>query len=164
MDHDFKHTWGSRSSIEIGGDIGFGDIPLMHSFHAFPNSPNKENILNRFSVAGVKSFETMYFNEFFSTRLATLHLKHKLVPFKISNTIRPELVLISRHAIGDFDNLQNHQGIDFRTLSQGYNEAGFELNKILFGFGLSFAYRYGAYHLPKIEDNIAFKFTFYLKL
>lgn len=164
VDYDFSHSWGSFSSIELGGDLGFGDMPLMHTFHSFPNSPNKEGIFNRFSVAGVKSFETMYFNEFFSTKLATLHLKHRLAPFKLSNTIQPELVLISRHAIGDFENPENHQNIAFNTLSQGYNEAGFELNKLFFGFGLSFAYRYGAYHLPNLEDNISFKFTFYLKL
>ncbi len=164
LDYEFLHSWGSLSSVELGGDIGFGDIPLMHTFHAFPNSPNKAGVFNRFSVAGVKSFETMYFNEFFNTKLATLHLKHKLTPFKLSNTIQPELVLISRHAIGDFDSPENHQNIAFDTLSQGFNEAGFELNKLFFGFGLSFAYRYGAYHLPRLEDNFSFKFTFYLKL
>ena len=164
LDYDFNHSWGSISSIELGGDLGFGDIPLMHSFHAFPNSPNKESIFKRFSVAGVKSFETMYFNEFFSTKLATLHLKHKFAPFRITNTLQPELVLISRHAIGDFENPEQHQNIQFNTLSKGYNEAGLELNKLFFGFGLSFAYRYGAYHLPQLEDNISFKFTFYLKL
>lgn len=164
IDYDLQHSWGSVSSIELGGDIGFGDMPLMHTFHTFPNSPNKENILNRFSVAGVKSFETMYFNEFFSTKLATLHLKHRLAAFRVSNTIQPELVLISRHAIGDFDHPEQHQDISFGNLSKGYNEAGFELNKLFFGFGLSFAYRYGAYHLPNLEDNISAKFTFYLKL
>lgn len=164
IDYEFLHSWGSFSSVELGGDIGFGDIPLMHTFHAFPNSPNKAGIFDRFSVAGVKSFETMYFNEFFSTKLATLHLKHRLSPFKITNSIQPELVLISRHAIGDFDNPEQHQNITFNNLSKGFNEAGFELNKLFFGFGLSFAYRYGAYHLPNLEDNISFKFTFYLKL
>jgi hypothetical protein len=164
IDYDFQHSWGSLSSIELGGDLGFGDIPLMHAFHAFPNSPNKPTIGNRFSVAGVKSFETMYFNEFFSTKLATLHLKHRLTPFKLSNAIQPELVLISRHAIGDFQNPELHQNIAFNTLSQGYNEAGLEINKLFFGFGLSFAYRYGAYHLPEFEDNFSLKFTFYLKL
>jgi hypothetical protein len=164
IDYDFQHSWGSLSSIELGGDLGFGDIPLMHTFHAFPNSPNKPTVLNRFSVAGVKSFETMYFNEFFSTKLATLHLKHRLAPFKLSNTIQPELVLISRHAIGDFQNPELHQNIAFNTMSQGYNEAGLEINKLFFGFGLSFAYRYGAYHLPEFEDNLSLKFTFYLKL
>lgn len=106
----------------------------------------------------------MYFSEFFSDRLATLQIKHKLRPFKISNSFKPELALISRYAIGDVSNKDKHIGISFKSLQQGYQESGFEINKLFAGFGLSFAYRYGAYHLPKFEDNIAFKFTFYLKL
>ena len=74
------------------------------------------------------------------------------------------MVLISRHAIGDFSHQDRHLGIDFNTLDKGYSEAGLELNKIFWGFGLSFAYRYGAYHLPNFEDNIAFKFTFNLQI
>jgi len=163
-DYVVQHINDHRTEFSIEGNLAFGSVPLTHSFHAFPNAPNKSSILDRFSVAGVKSFETMFFSEFFSTRLASLHMKHKFSPFKISNTLRPELVLISRHAIGDFTNQSRHLGIDFNTLEKGYSEAGLELNKIFWGFGLSFAYRYGAYHLPKFEDNIAFKFTFNLKL
>jgi hypothetical protein len=61
-------------------------------------------------------------------------------------------------------NIDRHQNITFNTLEDGYSESGFEINKLLFGFGLSFAYRYGAYHLPKTEDNVAFKFTFNVSL
>ncbi len=60
--------------------------------------------------------------------------------------------------------IERHQNIEFGTLSKGYSEAGLELNKLLFGFGLSFAYRYGGYHLPLISDNIAAKFTFNVSL
>jgi len=160
----YEHLNNSHTEFILEGNYAFGDVPLTHSFHAYPNAPNDEKILDRFSVAGVKSFETMFFSEFFSTRLASLHIKHSLAPFKISNKFRPEMVLISRHAIGDFSNQEKHLGVDFNTLNQGYSEAGVELNKIFWGFGLSFAYRYGAYHLPSFDDNIAFKFTFNLKL
>lgn len=163
-DYVINHINDHITEFSIEGNLAFGSVPLTHSFHAFPNAPNKSSILDRFSVAGVKSFETMFFSEFFSTRLASLHMKHKFSPFKISNKLRPELVLISRHAIGDFTNQNRHLGINFNTLEKGYSEAGLELNKIFWGFGLSFAYRYGAYHLPLFEDNIAFKFTFNLKL
>ena len=61
-------------------------------------------------------------------------------------------------------NINRHEGISFNTLEKGYTEAGFELNKLLFGFGLSSTYRYGAYHLPEEEDNIAIKFTFNITL
>lgn len=141
-----------------------GDTPLTHLYHAYPNNVNKPTILERFSVAGINSFETMYFNEFFSDRYATLQLKHYVKPFKITEKYRPQLVLISRMAIGDMSNIERHQGIEFGTFDQGFSEAGIELNKLLFGFGLSFAYRYGAYHLPKLEDNMALKFTFNITL
>ena len=106
----------------------------------------------------------MFFGEFFSDRLATLQVKHSLRRFYFSRRFKPELVLISRHAIGGLDNQERHLGIPFNTLDRLYNEAGLELNRLLFGFGLSFAYRYGYYNLPDLEDNISFKFTFYLKL
>lgn len=160
----FNHINAHQTEFALEGNYAFGEVPLTHSFHAFPNAPNKSTILDRFSVAGVKSFETMFFSEFFSTRLASLHIKHRFAPFEFSNTFRPEMVLISRHAIGDFSHQDRHLGIDFNTLDKGYSEAGLELNKILWGFGLSFAYRYGAYHLPNFEDNLAFKFTFNLQI
>jgi hypothetical protein len=66
--------------------------------------------------------------------------------------------------LGSLVQRERHLGLDFNTLEHGYNELGMELNKIFAGFGLSFAYRYGAYHLPEFEDNISFKFTFYLSI
>lgn len=163
MDYFLKRTNLSSTNFLFEANLALGDVPLTHLYHAYPNSPNKQKISRRFSVAGRRSFETMYFGEFFSDRLATLQVRHSLRRFTISEKLKPELVFISRHAIGDLSNQQKHQGITFNTLDQLYNEAGLELNKLLFGFGLSFAYRYGAYHLPRTEDNIAFKFTFYAK-
>jgi hypothetical protein len=77
---------------------------------------------------------------------------------------KPQLVLISRYALGNINYIERHQNVNFNTLNKGYTESGFEINKLLFGFGLSFTYRYGAYHLPDIGDNVAFKFTFNLTL
>ncbi|MBG6133013.1 hypothetical protein IWQ47_004249 [Aquimarina sp. EL_43] len=154
----------SKTSILFEADIASGDIPLTHLYHAYPNAPTKETVLQRFSVAGRRTFETMYFGEFFNDRLATLQVKHRIKPVKITNWFKPELVFITRYAIGDVSNLENHQGVNFSSLQRGYQESGFEINKLFAGFGLSFAYRYGAYHLPRFEDNISGKFTFYLKL
>ena len=154
----------TATEILIEGNIGFGELPITHLFHAFPNAPTKETILQRFSVAGVNSFETMFFSEFFSDRLFTAQLKHRLKPFNIGRKFKPEMVLISRFAIGDIRNPEDHLDITFGSLDQGFTESGFEINKLLWGFGTSLTYRYGGYHLPNFEDNIAFKFTFNLKL
>ena len=162
--HRFNHNKHSYTEVTIATGLAVGDTPLTHLYHAYPNNITKETILQRFSVAGINSFETMYFNEFFSDRFTTLQLKHFVKPFKITERYRPQLVLISRMAIGDMRNIERHQNIEFGTLSKGYSEAGFEINKLLFGFGLSFAYRYGGYHLPSLADNVAAKFTFNVSL
>ncbi|TDI77009.1 MAG: hypothetical protein E2O83_08715 [Bacteroidetes bacterium] len=106
----------------------------------------------------------MYFGEFFSDKLTTLQVKHSLRRFYFSRKFQPELVFITRHAWGDLKNPEDHLGVDFNTLDEFYSETGLELNRILFGFGLSVAYRYGFYYLPDFEDNISFKFTFKLKI
>ena len=152
------------SEIILVSGITNGDTPLTHLYHAYPNNIRKETILQRFSVAGLNSFETMYFNEFFSDKFATIQLKHYLKPFNVSERYKPQLVLITRYAIGDIKEPQRHQNVTFGSLKKGYTESGFEINKLFFGFGLSFTYRYGAYHLPKMEDNVAFKFTFNVTL
>ena len=162
--HLFKHKNDATTNITLVAGIAGGETPLTHLYHAYPNNITKETILRRFSVAGLNSFETMYFNEFFSDKFSTLQLKHSFRPFKITERFKPQLVLISRYAIGDMKSKDRHQGLEFNTLEKLYSESGFEINKLLFGFGLSFAYRYGGYHLPKLEDNIAFKFTFNLSI
>ncbi|WP_035483659.1 hypothetical protein [Gaetbulibacter saemankumensis] len=152
------------SQISLVAGIANGDIPLTHLYHAYPNNITKETILQRFSVAGNNSFETMYFNEFFSDRFTTIQFKQFIKPFHISQRFQPQLVLITRYGLGDIRNIERHQNVSFKSLNKGYTESGFEINKILFGFGLSFTYRYGAYHLPEFEDNLALKFTFNLTL
>ncbi|WP_178987299.1 DUF5686 family protein [Winogradskyella schleiferi] len=161
---EFKYKNDATTRITLVAGIAGGDAPLTHLYHAYPNNITKETILQRFSVAGLNSFETMYFNEFFSDKFSTLQIKHAFAPFKIAERFKPQLVLISRYAVGDMNSRDRHQGVDFGTLKHVYSESGFEINKLLFGFGLSFAYRYGGYHLPNFEDNIAFKFTFNISL
>jgi len=164
LDYYIKRTDLSSTNILLEGNLASGDVPLTHLFHASPNAPTKETILQRFSVAGTQSFETMYFGEFFSDKLATFKVKHSLRRFDLGKKFKPELVIITKHAIGELESRDQHLGLDFNTLEQVYNESGFEINKLIFGFGLSFAYRYGFYNLPEFEDNISFKFTFNLKV
>lgn len=155
---------GSITQVTVEGNYGLGELPLTHAFHAFPNNPNKPEILGRFSIAGKISFETMYFNEFFSDRQASIHIRHQLSPFKITRSINPELVFVTSHVIGDFNNKEVHQNIEFNTLENVYSESGLELNNIYSGFGLSTAYRYGAYHLPSFKENFSLKLTFQLSI
>jgi hypothetical protein len=164
VEYAFNRPDKSSTELLLEGHYSAGEVPLTHLYHAYPNAPNKDEILQRFSVAGRRSFETMYFNEFFSDKLLVGQVKHHFAPFNIFSFLKPEMVLISKVAWGDLDNAQRHQNVTINTLEKGYFESGFELNKLLFGFGLSASYRYGAYHLPDFADNVAIKFTFYLEL
>jgi hypothetical protein len=154
----------NKTTFLLKAGIGFGDIPITHLYHVSPNQPDKNSIFRRFSVAGRDSFETMFFNEFFSDRYVTVHAKHYFKRLRLLNKVEPEIVLISRFAIGDISNAEKHIGVGFSSLKKGYFESGLELNKIYKGFGLSAMYRYGAYHLPHFDDNISFKFTYYFTL
>ena len=158
--HKIFHKNKNESELTLVSGMSSGNIPLTHLYHAYPNNINKETVLQRFSVAGINSFETMFFNEFFSDRFITLQLKHTLKPFNISPWFKPQMVLISRYALGNINNTQRHENINFNALNKGYTESGLEINKLFFGFGLSLTYRYGAYHLPQEQDNMALKFTF----
>ena len=152
------------TEITLVAGITGGNVPLTHLYHAYPNNITKETIMQRFSVAGNNSFETMFFNEFFSDKFTTLQIKQYLKPFHVSDQFNPQMVLITRYALGDISHPEYHKNVTFSSLEKGYSESGFEINKLLFGFGLSFTYRYGAYHLPEFGDNVAFKFTFNLTL
>jgi hypothetical protein len=163
LDYYIKRTNLSSTNILVEGNYAAGNAPLTHLFHSSPNAPTNDEILQRFSVTGRRSFETMYFGEFFSDKLITLQLRHSLRRFYFSKRFQPELVILSKHALGDLGDRETHQGIGFNTLDQLYSEAGLELNKLFFGFGLSGAYRYGFYNLTDFEDNVSFKFTFYAK-
>ncbi len=162
--HQISHKNKNISEITLVGGVASGDIPLTHLYHAYPNNITKETIMQRFSVAGINSFETMFFNEFFSDKFTTFQLKHFIKPFHFTERFKPQLVLITRYALGDVNHTEKHQNVTFGSLEKGYTESGFEINKLVFGFGLSFTYRYGAYHLPEFGDNVAFKFTFNLTL
>ncbi|WP_373057705.1 DUF5686 family protein [Zunongwangia sp. H14] len=163
-DHQIIRLDQSRTEFILEGNYSFGNLPLTHTFNASPNNANEQGVFNRFSVSGKSIFETMYFNEFYSDRLAMLNIRHQLRPFRLGRSIRPELVLVSRFAIGDIRNKQQHLGTSFKSLDHGFSEAGLELNNIFAGFGLTTAYRYGAYHLPDFEDNFSLKFSFRLPL
>ncbi|MDU8886685.1 hypothetical protein RXV94_10980 [Yeosuana sp. MJ-SS3] len=162
--HQLKHRNTAISELTFTSGIAKGHTPLTHLYHVYPNNINKETILQRFSVAGITSFETMFFNEFFSDRFITLQYKYFFKPFRISEYFNPQLVLITRYALGNMDHIDRHQNATFGTLEKGFTESGLEINKLLFGFGLSLAYRYGAYHLPEFGDNVALKFTFNITL
>jgi hypothetical protein len=153
-----------HSGILLETGYAFGDVPITHLYNTSPNNISKDKIMQRFTIAAKNSFETMFYNEFFSSRYATLQLKHSFQSLPISSSFTPTLVLVTRTAIGNMEKPEQHSGFVYKTLDKGYIESGIELNNMIGALGLNLFYRYGANSLPDLEDNISVKFSFVLDL
>ena len=152
------------SSLLLETGYAFGDVPLTHLYNTSPNNISKNKIMQRFTIAAKNSFETMFYNEFFSSKYITVQLKHSFQKLALSKSITPTLVLVTRTALGNMEKPQQHSGFVYKTLDKGYLESGLEINNIVGTLGLNFFYRYGANSLPDLEDNISVKFSFVLDL
>lgn len=163
-EYEKKHLNGQKTALRIAAGYANGDIPLTHLYSTSPNNLTKDNILQRITIGGKNSFETMYFNEFFSSEFVTFQLKHSLRRIPIFKKIKPAIVFVSRAAWGEMKQPEKHLGLDYKTLNDGYFESGIELNQIYQGLGLSGFYRYGPYALSSFQDNLAVKLTFILRI
>ena len=159
-----KHLSGQKTTFLWQAGVSLGNTPLSHLYSVSPNNLDREAILSRVTFANKTSFETMYFNEFYSDKYSLFQLKHYFNKLQISKNIKPTLILGSKVAFGNFSHPEDHQGIEFKTMEKGFFESGIELQNIFKGFGLSTYYRYGPYQLPKFDQNIAIKLSFTLNL
>lgn len=163
-EYQIKYLDGQRTSFLFEAGRAFGDLPLPQLYSNSPNNLNKETIFERITFAGKNSFETMFFNEFFSSEFMSFQVKHGFNRMYLFKKIKPSIDFVTRMAWGNLKNPETHIGIDYKTLNRGFFESGLELNQIYNGFGLGGYYRYGPYQLSDIKDNIAIKLTFILDL
>jgi hypothetical protein len=162
--YELPYLSGQKSSVLLQTGIAFGDVPITHLYSIVPNNLNRDAILQRITFAGKNSFETMYFNEFFSNKYASLQLKHTFNKVRFGYKINPEITVVTRMAIGSNNKDNQHLGISYKTMEDGFFESGVEFNKIFKGFGLVTFLRYGPNQLAKFEDNIAIKVSYFLDL
>lgn len=159
-----KYLSGHKTTLLWQSGISFGQTPLSHLYSVAPNNLDKNNLLKRITFASKTSFETMFFNEFYSDRYTFLQLKHQFHKIVISKSIKPIFILASKAAFGNLTHPEYHSGITFKTMEKGFFESGLEIQNIFKGFGISSYYRHGPYQLPRWEDNLAIKISFTLNL
>ena len=163
-EYEKQYLNGQKTSLLFEAGYAFGDVPLTHLYNTSPNNLTKETIVQRITFSGKNSFETMFYNEFFSSQYAFFQFKHGFSRIRIIKKIKPSVVLVSRMAWGNLAKSEQHAGLAYKTLNKGYFESGIELNQIYKGIGLSGFYRYGPNQLTKFEDNIAVKISFIFDL
>lgn len=165
IEHDISYLSGQKTAFLFQTGLGFGEIPLTHLYSIAPNNLDKKTLFSRITFAGKNSFETMYYNEFFSNQYFMFQAKHSFNKIRIRNKLNPTLTAVTRFAYGSLDKPQNHQGtLKPKTLENGFMESGIEVNKIYSGFGLNLFFRHGANSLPRLQDNLALKISFQLDL
>ncbi len=162
LNHQIPFISGHKLSFILQAGRSFGDAPLTHLYSISPNNLPIERPIDYIAIAGENSFETMYFNEFFSTKFSSFQVKYFFNKVKLGYKFSPEIALASRMAFGTFENQQRHSGFQFKTLEKGFYESGFELNKIWNGFGLNCFYRHGGNALNSLKDNLSVKLSFVL--
>ncbi|MGA9637195.1 DUF5686 family protein [Flavobacterium sp.] len=163
-EYEKKYLNGQKTNLLLQAGYALGDLPITHLYNSSPNNITKETILKRITFAGKNSFETMFINEFFSSEFLFFQFKHSFNRLKLFPKVKPSFVLVSRMAWGNLNKPEQHVGLDYKTLDEGFFESGLELNQIFNGLGLSAFYRYGPNQLPKLEDNIAVKLSFVFNL
>ena len=163
-EYEKKYLNGQVGTAVLQTGLAIGNTPLTHLYSTSPNNLDRDGVIERITLAGKNSFETMYFNEFFSSRYVMLQLKHGLTRFTVFRSLKLSPMVVTRFAWGNLDNKTDHMGIAYKTLEKGYYESGLEFNEIFKGFGLSTFYRYGPNHLPTFDRNISVKFSFVLSL
>lgn len=163
-EYEKKYLNGQKTSLLLQGGYAFGDAPITHLYNTAPNNLTKETIVQRITFAGRNAFETMYFNEFFSSQYLFFQIKHGFDRITLFRKVRPSLVLVTRMVWGNMEKPEQHVGPTYKTLDKGFFESGIELNKIYKGFGLGGFYRYGPNQLARFDDNIAVKISYVLDL
>jgi len=157
---EIPYLSGQNTSFVLQAGIASGDIPITHLYSIAPNNLNRETLIQRITFAGKNSFETMYFNEFFSNNYISFQTRHTFNKVKIAYKVKPEFSVVTRLAWGNMDKPEQHVGFIYKTLEKGFIESGLEASQIYKGIGLTFFLRYGPNMLPKFEDNLALKISY----
>ena len=145
-------------SVRVLGGVADANAPMAFLYNLRGTSSAK------FPLSVDNTFQTMLPNEFLADRYVEIHLRHSFGKLLVkSKYFNPQPALLSSAAFGDISHPENHSGLTFTSLRQGYFESGVVIDNLLksglSSLGAGVFYRYGPYALEKTGDNIMFKFT-----
>ncbi len=101
-EYEKKYLNGQKTSLLLQGGYAIGDVPITHLYNTMPNNLTKETVMQRITFAGRNSFETMYFNEFFSSQYVFFQVKHGFDRIKILKKVRPVFSIGYQNGLGKY--------------------------------------------------------------
>ena len=143
-----------KSKVTVQAGYVFGDVPLFENFNIFGNN-------NGFGIYATESFATMQINEFICDRFVVMFFSHNFGKFFKTKYFSPDFIFETNVGWGDISDVRRHQGVELKSMSDGYYESGLVIDKIfklgISNFGFGAYYRYGPNAFDKIADNFAYK-------
>ena len=143
-----------KSKVTVQAGYVFGDVPLFENFNIFGNN-------NGFGIYATESFATMQINEFICDRFVVMFFSHNFGKFFKTKYFSPDFIFETNVGWGDISDVHQYQGVELKSMSDGYYESGLVIDKIfklgISNFGFGAYYRYGPNAFDKIADNFAYK-------
>lgn len=150
----FKYV--GRSELILRG--GFVDRPIPYT-----DLYNGRGAYREISLYAPEAFVTMPADEFLADRYLFAFYTHNFGKLLLSTgKFSPEIAVAANFGIGDLDEPELHQNIDFKVMNQVYCESGLILNNLLklpglYSVGAGVFYRFGYFHHPELNQNFTYR-------
>ncbi|MBN3036377.1 MAG: carboxypeptidase-like regulatory domain-containing protein [Bacteroidales bacterium] len=157
LEKSFYFKYLGRTRFRLNAGVVDRAIP-------YTNLYNGNGSYRDFTLYAPYSFATMRMNEFLSDRYAALFVVHDFGKLLWrGEKFEPEISLAFHAGIGDLVHPQPHYQVEYKTMDQGYYEAGFLVNNLLnlklYSLGLGAFWRIGPYSYDQSIKNLAAKLT-----
>lgn len=161
VSHSFKtKKWGD-TQIQVRAGLAKGEIPAPLLFHGAGSKSGSVWVYVE------NYFQTMGLYEFLSDQYAQVFIRQDFGTLLFHTPkFKPQISLVQGMGYGRLGNPAQHQGFEFKTMEKGFFESGLVIHQLLrinyvniayLGLGGGVFYRYGAYQLPDIKQNLALK-------
>lgn len=140
-----------------------GNVPYSLQYNNYGSNTDK------YWLSVPNSFETMYLNEFVSSKFAAVFINYNTGPIIRKNKyFNPNIDLLHNYGIGKMDNPDNITNLAIRSIDKGYTEVGMRLNGLITmnntAYGIGVFYRYGNYSFENSAKNFTYKLSLSFKL
>ena len=161
LTYSFVTRYIGKTTITLQAGYVFGDTPIFENFNIYANN-------NGFALYSTESFATMHINEFICDKFALFFFTHNSGKFFKTKYFSPEFIFVTNVGWGDIGNMQQHGGMELKSMKDGFYESGMVFDNLLkistSKWGVGIFYRYGANSFDNVGDNFSFKLKIGLTL